>query len=482
MSSISPAHPQLSAELRCQLRPGRVESFRLSGGEIVLGRSSEAGVKIAADGVSRRHARITLRDGAYWLENLSQAGTFLNVHRDRGGRLAGLVVRPRRLRHLDVITLAKSVDLLFLLFAEERPRAGRVGVRRALLMAQEGEAPEVDLGVGETTIGRSSAANVVLEASVVSSLHARIERDAERVVLRDLDSANGTFLNRERVTTALLRDGDVVSFAKVVSFRVTIEMGEFNSGEYRVFDAGALGPGTQRPVTGVYSQQWKTRYEWNSAEMKEIADLRARIEQRVAQKAQAGAAQASPRPADGAKAAAKPSPPKAAPAPASPTAPLPKLPAAATAPAPAKAPQPIVPAPKAAPPEAATPPVTPVAAPAPAPTPVARAAADPIREVVLKARGSELAFTVREPGAHELGRAKNAALRIDHPTVSRRQARIVLSADRFQATLEHAGSATATYLNDTVVVAAIVLGSGDTIRFGAITLDVVVDRERSVRA
>jgi pSer/pThr/pTyr-binding forkhead associated (FHA) protein len=491
MSSVPSPSPALSAELRCQLRPGRTETFPVRAAETVIGRERGAGVLIPAEGVSRRHAKITLKGNAYYIENLSQAGTFLNGHRDRQGRLAGLVLRPRRLRHLDVITLAKNVDLLFLLFDEARPKGPSLGIVRAALVPKEGE--PVELGIGETSLGRSSASNVVLEPSVVSGLHARIDRDGQRVVLRDLDSANGTFLNGERITTSLLRDGDVVSIANVVSYRVLIEMGEVDSGVYRVADEPP--PSTSKPGSGVYSTKWKTRYAWDTAEMQEIAELRAQLAaadksraEKVTEKAQHGkpgakpaakpaaaakpeAAKPAAKPAEAAKPApAKPeapAPPPAAPAPAAP-------PPAAAKPAPvAKPPEAPAPAPVAPPPEVAKPaPAAKPAAPAPAPQPSG------IREVIVSVTGAGPDFTVTlaQPGTHEVGRVASAAVRVSHPTVSRRHARLVLDADRKKLIVEDAGSANPTKRNGEPVTKPAELKDGDVLDVGAVKLTIAIKR------
>lgn len=500
MSSVPSTSPVLSAELRCQLRPGRTETFRLTATETVIGRTRGVGITIPADGVSRRHAKITLKGNAYYLENLSQSGTFLNGHRDRQGRIAGLVLRPRRLRHLDVITLAKKIDLLFLLHDEARPKGPSLGILRAALVPKEGDAGAIELGVGETSLGRSSASNVVLEPSVVSGLHARVERDAQRVVLRDLDSANGTFLNGERATMALLRDGDVVSIANVVSFRVLIEMGEVDSSVFRVADEAP--PATDRSLSGSYSQQWKTRYEWDPSEMREIAELRAQLERQGVEKARApkaaekGHSKTKPpasvkpaapaKPAEAAKAApaaakpvpeAKPPALEAQPAPPKPAPPAAVKPAAQAAAPPAAKP---AEAPKPAPAfvkPAAPPPAAPAANPLEvAPTPAAQAGL--IREVVVtvKGAGADSRVTLSEPGAHEVGRVGSAAVRVNHPTVSRRHARLVLAPDRAQLVVEDAGSANPTKLNGVPVGKPLELKDGDVLDVGGVKLEIGIKR------
>ena len=60
-------------------------------------------------------------------------------------------------------------------------------------------------------IGRSSESDLPLADRFLSRRHARLFRDGERILLEDLDSHNGTFLNDERVRVATeVRPGDII--------------------------------------------------------------------------------------------------------------------------------------------------------------------------------------------------------------------------------------------------------------------------------
>lgn len=68
------------------------------------------------------------------------------------------------------------------------------------------------------SIGRLGDNDVVLEEGSVSSRHAEIVAEDGHVVLRDLGSTNGTFLNREQVTGEHpLNEGDEIYFGGVRS-------------------------------------------------------------------------------------------------------------------------------------------------------------------------------------------------------------------------------------------------------------------------
>jgi pSer/pThr/pTyr-binding forkhead associated (FHA) protein len=66
------------------------------------------------------------------------------------------------------------------------------------------------------TIGRVGAADFCLDVPLMSRLHCRIEVGAEGdVVVVDLDSTNGTWVDGERIARAALRPGGVLRVGRV---------------------------------------------------------------------------------------------------------------------------------------------------------------------------------------------------------------------------------------------------------------------------
>lgn len=66
-------------------------------------------------------------------------------------------------------------------------------------------------------IGRSSDADLPLADRFLSRQHARLFRDGERILVEDLDSHNGTFLNDQPVKAATeIRPGDVIKLSGTV--------------------------------------------------------------------------------------------------------------------------------------------------------------------------------------------------------------------------------------------------------------------------
>jgi pSer/pThr/pTyr-binding forkhead associated (FHA) protein len=78
--------------------------------------------------------------------------------------------------------------------------------------------PEYSLAPDICTIGRSPTCQIVVPRTTVSRLHARIERAGLRYVLRDAGSANGTFVNNQRVYDQhMLKHYDVIGLGSALA-------------------------------------------------------------------------------------------------------------------------------------------------------------------------------------------------------------------------------------------------------------------------
>jgi pSer/pThr/pTyr-binding forkhead associated (FHA) protein len=65
------------------------------------------------------------------------------------------------------------------------------------------------------TVGRTSGADFIVDAALVSRLHCRLTAADDRVEVEDLKSTNGTFVNDTRIERGHLTDGDRLRVGRV---------------------------------------------------------------------------------------------------------------------------------------------------------------------------------------------------------------------------------------------------------------------------
>src|SRR6201987_5851449 len=82
------------------------------------------------------------------------------------------------------------------------------------LMFDDKLVKEVPVGGRPIGIGRSPDNELPVDNLAVSNYHARVYFEAGRLVVEDLDSLNGTFVNDLRVERATLHDGDSIWIGK----------------------------------------------------------------------------------------------------------------------------------------------------------------------------------------------------------------------------------------------------------------------------
>ncbi len=85
---------------------------------------------------------------------------------------------------------------------------------RLLLKFDRSTLKEVPLGTRPVTIGRAPDNDIPIDNLAVSNYHARVYVEAGSLVVEDLNSLNGLFLNDIRVERAMLKDGDAILIGK----------------------------------------------------------------------------------------------------------------------------------------------------------------------------------------------------------------------------------------------------------------------------
>lgn len=201
---------------------------------ITIGRMNDNVVQLRTDGVSRRHARISLDGEQFFLTDLKSGnGTFLN----------GLPVAPSE-KHLlksgDVVSVdafdlrfQEGAEALAQAIAEEVTESDLLEVRllkKVLTTLDRETVPSIEIlngaaegkkffltdEVSELVLGRDPECSVPINEHVISRRHARIVRRWGGIAIRDMESKNGTFINNRRIVEEFLHDGDRIALGTIV--------------------------------------------------------------------------------------------------------------------------------------------------------------------------------------------------------------------------------------------------------------------------
>jgi pSer/pThr/pTyr-binding forkhead associated (FHA) protein len=107
---------------------------------------------------------------------------------------------------------------------------------RIVLLSEGFNGRTYELKVDRTTVGRVSDNAFEIPEASVSSHHAEIILRGNDVLIRDLGSTNGTFINGEKITEAVLKPGQTLRFG-------TVEM-RLDTGEVPPAGAKPMGQST----------------------------------------------------------------------------------------------------------------------------------------------------------------------------------------------------------------------------------------------
>ena len=269
------------ARLLLSLPGGSTQEYTLAKATVVLGRGTNSDIVLRDWAVSRSHVRIEHTDKGYELTDTGSVnGTLVN-----GVRQPHAILTPG-----DRITIGNCQFRFESGRAADDPEATRLsrprdektsevplpvrveesGVPRLAIHTEE-RTWEVLIPGDSLTIGRGADNDLVLDLAAVSRHHAILERRGDAFLIRDLGSANGTWLATERVSRRSLDDGDtiVIGAAQLVFKRGFSEDALLGDGDDR---ANAQ----RRPVVVIPgfagSNLWLGRERvWPTLRMRDIA-------------------------------------------------------------------------------------------------------------------------------------------------------------------------------------------------------------------
>jgi len=114
-------------------------------------------------------------------------------------------------------------------------------VAKIIITSEDQSVTEVELVKERVTIGRKPHNDIVLDHRAVSSAHATLTVMLDDVILEDLGSTNGTFINGQKVYRHKLAEGDKVAIATFELRFVASPMKPQPSGRIEVLSGAHAG-------------------------------------------------------------------------------------------------------------------------------------------------------------------------------------------------------------------------------------------------
>ena len=180
--------------------PDRV--IGLKEGSSRIGRAEDNEIILADVGVSRRHAVITLSSDQIRVEDMGSGnGTYFHGQRIDRQIISGgdeLIIDPFVLRFR-----LRTGDTLADSWQNESARLD-------IIRGETNAGRSFSIGPRGVTIGRSETRDIVITDAAASRHHCTIFPKNNRYILRDMGSANGIYINNQRVREQALENCDTI--------------------------------------------------------------------------------------------------------------------------------------------------------------------------------------------------------------------------------------------------------------------------------
>lgn len=185
---------------------GELSDIDLNDGKYSIGNSDDADITIKDKGLAGVHASLEVKGSEVYIAATSDA-TLISVH--------GKLVKDKREVRIDDRIVMSQLHCKIIKGKEkdDNHTKVRMALPKFILRGVSG----THFGKlyplrGATVLGRHSECHICLNSEGVSRRHAELYVDEKGLRVKDLDSANGTFVNDEKVGERLLQVGDELRF------------------------------------------------------------------------------------------------------------------------------------------------------------------------------------------------------------------------------------------------------------------------------
>jgi pSer/pThr/pTyr-binding forkhead associated (FHA) protein len=187
-----------------------------------VGRGEECDIILDGETVSRLHCEIVRWGTIYVLIDGSRNGSFVNGERLSQAQLRdGDQIRIGQNILLVHFSTGSNTSLITTKSTTPHRLPPAIELKPHIVVKGLEEGVTQPFGEDRITVGRRSDNHLVLEDDNISRQHFSVERRDGEYFVCDLGSANGTFLNDERVDSTRLHDGDRL---RVGNFILTVSL------------------------------------------------------------------------------------------------------------------------------------------------------------------------------------------------------------------------------------------------------------------
>lgn len=196
--------------LRLEFSDQLKEPVWLVSPNLKIGRSKNNDIILDQEGISGSHALLTVESGHVFIKDTGSAkGTYINNKR---------ITEKIELHVHDKITLS-DIDIKITEPSTDSPQEHKQSASKSKAdlwsLVAQGDAKfgktnsEIAHPLeGSMVLGRDSQCDIVINSKHISRKHCQLQIQGGVVHVKDLNSANGTFLNGKKITESYARAGD----------------------------------------------------------------------------------------------------------------------------------------------------------------------------------------------------------------------------------------------------------------------------------
>ncbi len=180
--------------------------------EVTIGRNEGNTIRLTERNVSRSHARLLKRNGAYVVEDLGSYNG-VTVNGERIDMSSPLVAGDQL--GIGDYDLAFQSDVVALVDTSPSEKPRSEPPPRLVVLSEPAAGAEFTLNKPTLRIGRDERLDIWINHKSISHEHAEAQLRDGKVTIYDLESANGMRVNGVRTSRAVLDAGDVLELGEV---------------------------------------------------------------------------------------------------------------------------------------------------------------------------------------------------------------------------------------------------------------------------